>query len=229
MKPEFPTSVHRQAAEAVVDFSIGLPIQAVLLVNSCARGTATPESDLDIALLIDPELPDRERQPVLSRVDDCQKHGRALELIRVFQLACFISNHHRGRWAGQLHLHRRTVGKVEVERAVLLPDAVDLTLCDRVSQFLIGSHTFAVLSLLEIFRSLLFPLVFCSGSLRIRRLVPFIRGNPVTGDRLLCSREIKLPGAHHLMQAVFEPVLHMRVPDDVVWLRPEIPEAVRAS
>jgi hypothetical protein len=62
MKPEFPTSVHRQAAEAVVDFSMSLPIQAVLLVNSCARGAATPESDLDIALLIDPELPDRERQ-----------------------------------------------------------------------------------------------------------------------------------------------------------------------
>ena len=62
MKPEFPTSVHRHAAEAVVDFSIGLPIQAVLLVNSCARATATPESDLDVALLIDPEMPDKERQ-----------------------------------------------------------------------------------------------------------------------------------------------------------------------
>ena len=61
-KPEFPSSVHRRAAEAVVDFSSGLPVQAVLLVNSCARGTATPESELDIALLIDPELPDRERQ-----------------------------------------------------------------------------------------------------------------------------------------------------------------------
>ena len=62
MKPEFPTSVHRHAAEAVVDFSIGMPIQAVLLVNSCARATATPESDLDVALLIDPEMPDNERQ-----------------------------------------------------------------------------------------------------------------------------------------------------------------------
>jgi hypothetical protein len=61
-KPAFPTSVHRRAAEAVVDFSIGSPVQAVLLVNSCARGTATPESDLDIALLIDPELPSGERQ-----------------------------------------------------------------------------------------------------------------------------------------------------------------------
>src|SRR5215472_12113037 len=61
-KAEFPTLTHRRAAEAIVDFSIGLPVQAVLLVNSCARGTATPESDLDIALLVDPELPASERQ-----------------------------------------------------------------------------------------------------------------------------------------------------------------------
>ena len=68
------------------------------------------------------------------------KHGRTLESVRVFQLACLISNHYRGRWTGQLHLHCRTVGKVEVERAVLLPYAVDLTFCNRVSQFLIRSH-----------------------------------------------------------------------------------------
>ena len=49
----FPTSVHRDAAEAVVDFARGQPVQAVLLVNSCARGVGTRESDVDIALLID--------------------------------------------------------------------------------------------------------------------------------------------------------------------------------
>jgi hypothetical protein len=27
-----------------------------------------------------------------------QKHGRNLELVRVFQLAGLVSNHHRGRW-----------------------------------------------------------------------------------------------------------------------------------
>ncbi|MSV28897.1 MAG: nucleotidyltransferase domain-containing protein [Bryobacterales bacterium] len=61
-KLEFPTPMHRRAAEAVVDFCLVLPVQAVLLVNSCARGTATAESDLDIALLIDPEMSTGERR-----------------------------------------------------------------------------------------------------------------------------------------------------------------------
>ena len=60
--PGFPTAVHRQAAGAIVDFAMASPVQAVVLVNSCARGTATPESDLDIALLIDPGLPAEDRQ-----------------------------------------------------------------------------------------------------------------------------------------------------------------------
>lgn len=63
-QPEFPTSVHRQAAEAVVHFAQGFPVQAVLLVNSCARGTATPQSDLDIALLTDPALPAKEERSI---------------------------------------------------------------------------------------------------------------------------------------------------------------------
>lgn len=62
-KPHFPSSVHGQAAEAVVDFSKrSTAVQAVLIVNSCARGTATEESDLDIALLVEPMLPVKERE-----------------------------------------------------------------------------------------------------------------------------------------------------------------------
>jgi hypothetical protein len=37
-------------------------VHAVLLVNSCALGVAIAQSDLDIALLIDPQLPASERQ-----------------------------------------------------------------------------------------------------------------------------------------------------------------------
>src|ERR1022692_3394413 len=37
-----------------------------------------------------------------------------------------------------------------------------------------------------------------------------------------------LPSANQFMQAVFQPVLHMRVPGNVVWLRPQICEVVRA-
>ena len=55
-EPTFPTPVHTKAARAVIDFSMSSPVEAVLLVNSCARGTAIAESDLDIALLIRPDL-----------------------------------------------------------------------------------------------------------------------------------------------------------------------------
>jgi predicted nucleotidyltransferase len=61
MSPEFPTSIHQRAAEEIIAFAQNLPVKAVLLVNSCARGKGTVESDLDIALLIDPEMPISER------------------------------------------------------------------------------------------------------------------------------------------------------------------------
>ena len=60
--PQFPTPIHQQAAEEILHFARTLPVHAVLLVNSCARGTATAQSDLDIALLIDPELFASERR-----------------------------------------------------------------------------------------------------------------------------------------------------------------------
>ncbi len=57
LQPAFPTISHKGAAEAIVDFFSAQPaVDAVLLVNSCARGTATPESDLDMAVLVSPAL-----------------------------------------------------------------------------------------------------------------------------------------------------------------------------
>lgn len=58
----FPTQLHQQAAEAIVAFFRSRPgVDAVLLVNSCARGVATAESDLDIAVLVAPALSTSER------------------------------------------------------------------------------------------------------------------------------------------------------------------------
>ena len=49
----FPTPLHQSAAAVVVDFFGQQPqTDTVLLVNSCARGKATPESDLDVAVLV---------------------------------------------------------------------------------------------------------------------------------------------------------------------------------
>jgi predicted nucleotidyltransferase len=48
-----PTPAHQRAADTIVAFFRTQPhVDAVLLVNSCARGAATPESDLDVAVLV---------------------------------------------------------------------------------------------------------------------------------------------------------------------------------
>jgi predicted nucleotidyltransferase len=50
----FPTSIHRAAADAIVSHFDGAPgVAAVLLLNSCARGMGAPQSDLDVAVLVD--------------------------------------------------------------------------------------------------------------------------------------------------------------------------------
>lgn len=49
----FPTPLHQQAALAAQAFFSHLPeTDTVLVVNSCARGVAVPESDLDMAILV---------------------------------------------------------------------------------------------------------------------------------------------------------------------------------
>lgn len=51
--PAFPTKLHRSAAESIGEyFSSRSWVDTVLVVNSCARGQAVPESDLDFAILL---------------------------------------------------------------------------------------------------------------------------------------------------------------------------------
>lgn len=61
----FPTPLHQESAELARDFFLQQPcVDTVLVVNSCARGQATPESDLDMAILVKPGTPDDEFQHV---------------------------------------------------------------------------------------------------------------------------------------------------------------------
>ncbi len=54
IKPGFPTTLHEDAANLVRDYFLTIPgIDTILVVNSCARGQAVPESDLDFAILVD--------------------------------------------------------------------------------------------------------------------------------------------------------------------------------
>jgi hypothetical protein len=61
--PAFPTGLHREAAQCISDYFVRIPhVDTVLLVNSCARGQAVPESDLDLAILVKPGTTTAQRQ-----------------------------------------------------------------------------------------------------------------------------------------------------------------------
>lgn len=55
---QFPTPLHEEAAETAGQFFQAQPgVDTVLVVNSCARGQGTPESDLDMNVLVQPGMP----------------------------------------------------------------------------------------------------------------------------------------------------------------------------
>jgi len=48
----FPTELHKQVTESIKGFFLKQKnIDTILLANSLARGKATPESDIDLAVL----------------------------------------------------------------------------------------------------------------------------------------------------------------------------------
>jgi predicted nucleotidyltransferase len=52
LQATYPTREHQAATEAIVEFfTTNYTIDAVLLVNSCARGRATRDSCLDLVVL----------------------------------------------------------------------------------------------------------------------------------------------------------------------------------
>lgn len=54
MNTKFPTQEHQRAADVITDYFVSnYNIDAVLLVNSCARGKATRDSCLDIVILVE--------------------------------------------------------------------------------------------------------------------------------------------------------------------------------
>lgn len=54
----FPTELHQQTTETVAAFFAASPlVDTLLIVNSIARGQATPDSDLDLAVLVEPSVP----------------------------------------------------------------------------------------------------------------------------------------------------------------------------
>lgn len=57
LQASYPTPEHQAAADVITDFFVSnYKIDAVLLVNSCARGKATRDSCLDIVMLAKPDF-----------------------------------------------------------------------------------------------------------------------------------------------------------------------------
>lgn len=80
--PAFPTPEHEKAAQAIVQFFVGgFHIDAVLLVNSCARGKATRDSCLDINVLVAPEMLDIQRDTLEKRWDEFYDSGQAFKAL----------------------------------------------------------------------------------------------------------------------------------------------------
>jgi len=65
--PQFPTRLHHDSAELVRDYFLSISnVDTVLVVNSCARGKAVPESDLDFAILVTPGTTENEMQNIYT-------------------------------------------------------------------------------------------------------------------------------------------------------------------
>jgi predicted nucleotidyltransferase len=65
--PIFPTIEHEDAAKVIKAYFSNIPsVDTVLVVNSCARGHAVQESDLDFAILVKPGVTSDEIQNIES-------------------------------------------------------------------------------------------------------------------------------------------------------------------
>ncbi|MCL4860407.1 MAG: nucleotidyltransferase domain-containing protein [Caldilineaceae bacterium] len=92
MSSLYPTPTHERAAEAICDFFVGKPqVEAILLVNSVARGQATPDSDLDMAVLVSPAMSQDERMQLEQQ---WQSHRAADDLLSQLQQAGRFTNIH---------------------------------------------------------------------------------------------------------------------------------------
>lgn len=83
MSPRFPTKLHEHAANVVSEFLRDAPeIDTVLVVNSCARGKAVPESDLDMAALAREDVPPESQRRLEAGWLDFVRHHAELDRFR---------------------------------------------------------------------------------------------------------------------------------------------------
>lgn len=80
LQAAYPTLEHQNAAATIVDFFVSnYKIDAVLLVNSCARGKATRDSCLDIVVLAKPESARSPLKELEAGWEELEKSSQAIK------------------------------------------------------------------------------------------------------------------------------------------------------
>jgi len=78
----YPTPEHQKAADAIVDYFVSNhKIDAVLLVNSCARGKATRDSCLDIIMLARPDPSRSQVRELEAGWEEFEKSSQAVQAL----------------------------------------------------------------------------------------------------------------------------------------------------
>ncbi|MEO8356616.1 MAG: hypothetical protein ABI621_11930 [Chloroflexota bacterium] len=82
LQAAYPTPEHQIAANSIVDFFVSnYRIDAVLLVNSCARGKATRDSCLDIVVLSRPDQAQSQLSALEAGWEEFEKSNRAVKAL----------------------------------------------------------------------------------------------------------------------------------------------------
>lgn len=80
LQATYPTPEHKAAADVIVDFfTKNYSIDAVLLVNSCARGKATRDSCLDIVIVATPEASRSQLKDLEAGWEELEKASRVIK------------------------------------------------------------------------------------------------------------------------------------------------------
>jgi predicted nucleotidyltransferase len=83
LSPKYPTIEHERAAETVVDFFSQFPeVAAINLTCSCARGKASRDSCLDMAMLVQPETTAAQRQTLEQRWSQFYEQETAFKALK---------------------------------------------------------------------------------------------------------------------------------------------------
>lgn len=81
-EPVYPTLEHQKAANIITEYFItNYKIDAVLLVNSCARGKATRDSCLDMVILVKPEESRSQTKDLEAGWEELEKSNQAIQAL----------------------------------------------------------------------------------------------------------------------------------------------------